>query len=241
MRSQPRYGRVIVVGGVVLPWWDVGTIYAWGDGLSTPVTLPLIYSLDASLTSALEIINSRLMRALGMRWAAILWSRSWMEVNPRVPFSISGVLMGTGVRIPAACAIDERVPAHTLSFIEWRLFESFTFVLVLLASALGTFLLFVPPYFLGSSNTWFIALMLTAFSILAVWPFSTTLGPMIVFVVINGCSNEGTCGSARVAIAVSMILTGWAGGFYAGSLALAAADMVATERLRKNRSPWAKV
>ncbi|KAJ4232038.1 hypothetical protein NW759_002430 [Fusarium solani] len=77
-------------------------------------------------------------------------------------------------------------------------------------------------------------------------------------------------GSARVAMAMSMILTGWAGGylmgapiagylleayggadaglqayrpamFYAGSLALGSAGMVATVRLRKNRSPWARL
>ncbi|KAK7419423.1 hypothetical protein QQX98_003375 [Neonectria punicea] len=234
-------------------------------------------------------------------------------------YRILGLLtLATG--LPAAWVIKERVPTHTPGFIEWRLFNSFTFVLVFLASALGTFPLFVPPFFLpmytkslgfssttgaglvagfnlasafgriacdfacdkfGSLNTLFISLVLTAVSMLAIWPSSTTLGPMILFVLVNGVSNGGffstmptvvsnVFGSARVAIAMSMILTGWTGGylmgapiagylleayggaeaglqayrpamFYAGSLALASGGMVATVRLHMNRSLWAKL
>ncbi|KAH6975999.1 major facilitator superfamily domain-containing protein [Ilyonectria sp. MPI-CAGE-AT-0026] len=370
------YGWVVVGGGAVLLWWAVGTTYAWGvmqtalveDGLSTPATLSFIGSLDAALMSALAIVNSRLMRALGMRWTAVLGVSvmggseilsSFAVKNIGALFFTSGVMMGTGclcgdcsmvqheawtcqwphvcrlniawgyrilglltlaTGLPAAWVIKERVPTHTPGFIEWRLFKSFTFVLVFLASALGTFPLFVPPFFLpmytkslgfssttgaalvagfnlasafgrigcgfacdkfGSLNTLFISLMLTAISMLVIWPSSTTLGPMIFFVLVNGMSNGGffstmptvvsnVFGSARVAIAMSMILTGWTGGylmgapiagylleayggadaglkayrpamFYAGSLALASGGMVATVRLRKNRSPWAKL
>ncbi|EEU39145.1 uncharacterized protein NECHADRAFT_94539 [Fusarium vanettenii 77-13-4] len=233
--------------------------------------------------------------------------------DSRSPYSLA-----TG--LPAAWAIRERAPTHTPRFIEWQLFKSFTFDLVFLASAVGTFPLFVPPFFLplytkslgfssttgaglvagfnlasafgriacglacdklGSLNTLFLSLILAAITMLAIWPASTTLAPMIAFVLINGVSNGGffstmptvvgnVFGSARVAMAMSMILTGWAGGylmgapiagylleayggadaglqayrpamFYAGSLALGSAGMVATVRLRKNRSPWARL
>ncbi|KAF5009601.1 hypothetical protein FDECE_4206 [Fusarium decemcellulare] len=382
------YGWVIVGSGAVMLWWALGTTYAWGvmqralveDGLSTPATLSFIGSLNAALMSALAIVNSRLMRAIGMRRTAVLGVTvmggseilsSFAVKNLGALFFTSGVLMGlvsacaqlrglanglmfagagfggatlsfavdaliqrlniswayrilglltlvTG--LPAAWAIRERAPTYTPGFIEWRLFRSFTFDLVFLASAIGTFPLFVPPFFLplytnslgfssttgaglvagfnlasavgriacglacdklGSLNTLFISLILAAVSMLAIWPASTTLAPMIVFVLINGVSNGvffstmptvvgNVFGSARVAIAMSMILTGWAGGylmgapiagylleayggadaglqayrpamFYAGSLALGSAGMVAAVRLRKNRSPWARL
>lgn len=105
-----------------------------------------------------------------------------------------------------------------------------TFVLVFFAGALGTFPLFVPPFFiplyaksiglssstgagllagfnfssavgrigcgilcdkLGPLNTLFLSLILTGFSMLALWPVSTTLAPLAAFVILNGISNGG--------------------------------------------------
>ncbi|GKT62942.1 major facilitator superfamily transporter [Colletotrichum tofieldiae] len=228
------------------------------------------------------------------------------------------VTLATG--LPAAWLIKERVPVRSSGFVEWRLFKNFTFLLVFLAGAVGTFPLFVPPFFLplysksiglssstgaglvagfnfssavgriccgalcdafGALNVLFVSLALSAVSILAIWPASTTLGPMVVFVVINGISNGGffstmptvvgnVFGSARVSVAMSMIVTGWAGGylmgapiagylleayggaenglqayrpamFYAGSLSLAAAGLVALVRFRINHRILAKI
>jgi predicted MFS family arabinose efflux permease len=58
----------------------------------------------------------------------------------------------------------------------------------------------------------------------ALWPISNSLASLIVFVIINGASNGGffatmptvignVFGSARVAVAMGMIVTGWAGGY----------------------------
>lgn len=144
-----------------------------------------------------------------------------------------------------------------------RLFKSLTFDTIFLASAIGTFPLFVPPFFLplytrqlslpsgagaallagfnlasaagriacgvlcdrlGALNTLFLVMSLTAVSMLAIWPASTTLGPLVVFVIVNGVANGGffstmptvvgnVFGSARVAVAMSMTVTGWAGGY----------------------------
>jgi len=77
---------------------------------------------------------------------------------------------------------------------------------------------------IGSLNTLFISFTLTALSMLVIWPASTTLAPMIIFVLVNGVSNGGffstmptvvvdVFGSARVSIAMGMIVTGWAGGY----------------------------
>ncbi|KAK1997021.1 MFS general substrate transporter [Colletotrichum falcatum] len=228
------------------------------------------------------------------------------------------VTLATG--LPAAWLIKERVPVRNSGFVEWRLFKSFSFLVVFLAGAVGTFPLFVPPFFLplysksiglssstgaglvagfnfssaigrigcgtlcdtfGALNVLCVSLVLSAVSMLAIWPASTTLGPMIVFVVVNGISNGGffstmptvvgnVFGSARVSVAMSMIVTGWAGGylmgapiagylleayggadnglqayrpamFYAGSLSLAASGLIALVRFRLNQSIWARI
>lgn len=73
-------------------------------------------------------------------------------------------------------------------------------------------------------NTILVSLVLTAITMLAIWPTSTELGPLIAFVIINGAANGAffstmptaiskVFGSARVAIAMSMVVTGWVGGY----------------------------
>ncbi|KAH8647900.1 major facilitator superfamily domain-containing protein [Xylariales sp. PMI_506] len=222
--------------------------------------------------------------------------------------------------LPAAWLIRELNPIRTAGFIDWRLFKDPGFLLVFSVGAVGTFPLFVPPFFIplyaksmglssstgagllaafnfssavgrifcgylcdriGPLNALFAALCLTAISMLAMWPVSTTLVPLAIFVVINGAANGGffatmptvvgnTFGSARVSVAMGMIVTGWVGGylmgapiagylldayggsdsglqayrpaiFFAGSLALAAAALVTVMRFRTNRSLFAKV
>lgn len=76
----------------------------------------------------------------------------------------------------------------------------------------------------GSLNTLFASMLLGAISMLALWPASTTFGPMVAFVIINGAANGGffavmptvvgnVFGSARVSVAMGMIATGWMGGY----------------------------
>ena len=59
---------------------------------------------------------------------------------------------------------------------------------------------------------------------LTIWPVSNSLAPLIVFVIVNGAANGGffstmptvvgsVFGSARVGVAMGMIITGWAGGY----------------------------
>jgi MFS family permease len=128
----------------------------------------------------------------------------------------------------------------------------------------------------GPLNSLFTSLMLSAISMLALWPASTSLAPLIVFVVVNGAGSGGffaimptvvgnVFGSARVSVAMGMIVTGWTGGylmgapiagyileayggdksgfrayrpaiFYAGSMALGSAILVAFVRLRMSKS-----
>ncbi|GKT89108.1 major facilitator superfamily transporter [Colletotrichum tofieldiae] len=206
------------------------------------------------------------------------------------------VTLATG--LPAAWLIKERVPVRSSGFVEWYVHaliprprlpvhrpllldgrgpgRGFNF-----SSAVGRICCGALCDAFGALNVLFVSLALSAVSILAIWPASTTLGPMVVFVVINGISNGGffstmptvvgnVFGSARVSVAMSMIVTGWAGGylmgapiagylleayggaenglqayrpamFYAGSLSLAAAGLVALVRFRINHRILAKI
>ncbi|GIJ91408.1 hypothetical protein Asppvi_010373 [Aspergillus pseudoviridinutans] len=128
---------------------------------------------------------------------------------------------------------------------------------------------------LGSLNTLFLSLLLSALSIFVLWPVSSSIGPLVAFVVINGSANGGffstmptvvgnVFGSARMPVAVGMIVSGWLGGyllgapiagyilnasggqgggigayrpaiFYAGSMATAATVLAAVVRMKVDR------
>lgn len=81
---------------------------------------------------------------------------------------------------------------------------------------------------IGSLNALSISLLINAITMLALWPASTTLAPLIVFVVLNGAANGGffstiptvvgnVFGSQRVSVAMAMVVTGWGGGYLMGS------------------------
>ncbi|TFB01375.1 putative transporter [Trichoderma ghanense] len=80
----------------------------------------------------------------------------------------------------------------------------------------------------GALNVLFCSLLINAVTMLALWPASTTLAPLTVFVVLNGAANGGffstmptvvgnVFGSQRVSVAMAMIVTGWGGGYLMGS------------------------
>ncbi|OAA72004.1 Major facilitator superfamily domain, general substrate transporter [Akanthomyces lecanii RCEF 1005] len=142
------------------------------------------------------------------------------------------------------------------------------------SSAVGRILCGLLSDKAGPINTMFGCLLVSSLGMLVLWPTSTTVGPLAVFAVVNGAANGGffstiptvvgnVFGSARVVVALGMIVTGWAGGylmgapiagyildayggqagglhayrpamFYAGSLALAAAVLVGFIRFRMN-------
>lgn len=92
------------------------------------------------------------------------------------------------------------------------------------ASAFGRILCGFMADKVGALNTLFVSFIVTALSMLALWPASTTIGPLALFVVINGAANGGffstmptvvgnVFGSARMGVAMAMIVTGWTGGY----------------------------
>ncbi|KAI0868613.1 major facilitator superfamily transporter [Hypoxylon argillaceum] len=394
------YGWVVVASCAILSWWTIGTSYSWGviqgalvdEGLSTPAVLSFVGALGPTLLAAVAILNSRIMRMIGVRYTGMLgvFLIGLAEILAgfavkSVPglFVTEGVLLGLGfgtfqvtsstpaqyfskkrglangvvfagggfggavlslvldplirssgpawafrflglstlaTGLPAAWFLKERTAIRKGGFVEWRLFKDPSFVFVFVGGAIGTFPLLVPPFFIplfanaiglssatgagllagfnfasaigrifsgilcdkiGPLNALFLALTLAAVSMLAIWPVSTTLGPLAVFSVINGMANGGffstmptvvgNCfGSARVTVAMGMIVTSWSGGyllgapiagylldayggqdsgfqayrpamFYAGSLALGAAGFIELVRFRANRNFFARL
>jgi MFS family permease len=82
--------------------------------------------------------------------------------------------------------------------------------------------------YIGPLNTIFIAMLVNAMTMLSIWPASDTLAPLVAFAIINGVANGsfftsmptavGTLyGSARVPVAMGMVITGWTGGYFAGA------------------------
>lgn len=77
---------------------------------------------------------------------------------------------------------------------------------------------------MGALNTLTTALVLTTLSMFALWPASTSLAPLAVYVIVSGMANGAffstiptvvgnVFGSARVTVAMGMVATSWGGGY----------------------------
>ncbi|PMB66701.1 Monocarboxylate transporter 4 [Beauveria bassiana] len=97
-----------------------------------------------------------------------------------------------------------------------------------LSSAIGRILCGFCCDRFGPVNVLLASLLLSAFSMLVIWPVSQSLTPLAVFCILNGVSNGGffSCtptvatsifGSQRVSVVMGMIMTAWAGGYLLGS------------------------
>ncbi|KAH8815582.1 putative monocarboxylate transporter [Xylogone sp. PMI_703] len=267
------------------------------------------------------IANGIVFAAGGLGGTVISFAMNGLisSLGPEWTFRVIG-LTTLGTALPAAWLIKERAPIRSSTFIEWRLFKDIQFVILFLVGAIGTFPLFVPPFFLplystslglsasagaglvagfnfasmlgrlgcgflsdaiGPVNTLLLTLALSSLSTFVIWPFSDSLAPLVAFVVINGSANGGffstmptvvsrVFGSARVGVAMGMIVSGWAGGyllgspiagyllaahggqyaglkayhpaiFYSGSMALGAGLLVSLLRWRMDKSPFKKL
>lgn len=81
--------------------------------------------------------------------------------------------------------------------------------------------------YLGPVNILTVTLLLNGLSMLVLWPFSTSVGPLVVFAIWNGAANggffaliptvvNGVFGTLKVPTAMSMVVTGWIGGYLFG-------------------------
>ena len=109
------YGWVVVAACSVLAWWAMGTTYSWGvmqdalvvRGLSTPAVLSFIGGLSAGLVGAMAIVNSWIIRGVGVRCAGMVGVgliggsevlSSFAVNNLGALFFTSGALLGMGIR-----------------------------------------------------------------------------------------------------------------------------------------------
>lgn len=99
------------------------------------------------------------------------------------------------------------------------------------SSALGRLLCGLCCDLLGPVNTLFMSVLLSGLSMIIIWPVSTSIGPLVVFVIVNGMANGGffstmptvvgnVFGSTRVSVAMGMTVTGWAGGYLLVSISV---------------------
>ena len=81
---------------------------------------------------------------------------------------------------------------------------------------------------MGPLNTFFITMVLNALSVLAIWTVSDSLGPLILFAIINGVSNgafftalptvvASMVGPGLAVVAMNMNITGWTAGYLLGT------------------------
>lgn len=109
------YGWVIVPACAVLAWWAMGTTYSWGvlqdalvlEGLSTPAVLSFIGGLSTGLVGAMAVVNSWIIRGVGVRCAGMAGVAlmggseilsSFAVRNLGALFFTSGALLGLGIR-----------------------------------------------------------------------------------------------------------------------------------------------
>lgn len=201
--------------------------------------------------TVMAIALEALVRRVGVAWT----------------FRVQGLLT-IGVGLPAAWFMVDRVPIRGMAipFVDLEMFKSVPFTACFIAGAIGTFALFVPPYYLplfaesielssstgaalvsafnacnafgrfvggplcdriGPANTFVIMMALNAISMLAIWPVSQSLPPLVVFAIINGIANgafftvfptvvAGIFGPGRAAVAMSMAVSGWTAGYLLG-------------------------
>ena len=123
-------------------------------GVSTGLGSSLSYTMSNTLP--VQWFNSKLGTAnglvklgggLGSTIMALVVQALIDRVGIPWTFRIIGfITLTTGV--PAALLIRERAPSNNARFIDLSLFKSVPFSCVFLAGAVGTFALFVPPFFL---------------------------------------------------------------------------------------------
>jgi MFS family permease len=226
----------------------------------------IVYAGGGLGGAVISFVMNALIQKVGVAWT----------------FRIIGLMtLATGV--PGAWLVKERAPIKKSVFIDRyalsalfvfleitrtnifssRLLRDWRFIVLFSASAIATFPLFVPPFFLplygksigltsstgaalvagfnfasavgrigcglmcdkiGPLNTLLISLLVSAGSMLVMWPVSSTIGPLAAFTVINGIANGGffstmptvvgsVFGSVRVGVALGMVVSGWSGGY----------------------------
>jgi MFS family permease len=167
-------------------------------GLGIAMTYTVANALPVQYFSAhLGLANGlvKLGGGVGGCVMAIALEAMYQRVGIAWTFRIQGLLT-IAMGLPAAWMQKERVPLRNMPFVDWSMFRSVPFVATFIASAIGVFTLFVPPYYLPlfaqsiglSSGTG--AALVAAFNAcnaigrFIAGPLCDKLGPLNMFVVV---------------------------------------------------------
>jgi len=274
-RVTSLFGVTLMGLGLIFAGWsteNVGGLFAT-VGVVSGVGISFAYNINNSLpvqyfSGRLGLANGlvKLGGGIGGMVMAIALDALVRHVGIAWTFRIQGFMtIATG--LPAAWFMKDRVSLRSAPFFDFSMFRSLPFTAVFVAGAIGTFALFVPPFYLplfaqslgqssstgaalvaafnacnaigrfaggplcdkiGPANTLLITMILNAVSMLAIWPVSSTLAPLLVFAVVNGVANgsfftvfptvvASIFGPGRAAVAMSMSISGWTVGYLLGA------------------------
>ena len=205
----------------------VGLMVGLGNGLVYTITnvLPVQY-FSGKIGLANGLI--KLGGGIGGTVMAVALEALVQKVGIAWTFRIQG-LMTIASGLPAAWFMKDRVATRNIPFAELSMFRNLQFSAVFVAGSIGTFALFVPPYYLplfaqsiglqsktgailvaafnlcnavgrfaggavcdklGPINTFLVTMVLNAVTMLGIWPVSNTLGPLIVFAILNVSTRQ---------------------------------------------------
>lgn len=126
------YGWVIIASGAVMFWWAGGTVYSWGvmqealvrEDVGSPAVLSFVGSLASALVSAMAVFNARLMRALGVKWTAVVGVSLLGGSDVLSGFAVkslgglfvtSGVVTGLGLRYVRVVCMPREIMTLTVA------------------------------------------------------------------------------------------------------------------------------
>ncbi|KIK54668.1 hypothetical protein GYMLUDRAFT_176845 [Collybiopsis luxurians FD-317 M1] len=253
--SVKNVGGLFVTNGIIV-------------GLGTSMSFMLCSTLPSQYFKRKRgLANGAVFGASGIGGAVLSVAQNYLidSLGVAWTFRIIGLSIWA-LTFPACYFLKDRLRRATAT-IEWSLFLDPRFVMLALGSAIGTFPLLVPPFFLplytdslglaasvgsillavfnvssalgrisfgalcdvcGPITSLSLALIVGALSLLAIWPVSSSLAPLVVFTILNGFGNGGffstipsvvahMYGPIRVTTVFSMVLTGWAAGYLLGA------------------------
>jgi MCP family monocarboxylic acid transporter-like MFS transporter 3 len=123
-------------------------------GLIAGLGIAIVYSVTNALpfqyfSARLGLANGliKLGGGVGGCVMAIALEAMYQRVGIAWTFRLQG-LMILLIGMPAAWMLKDRVPLRNVPFVDWSMFRSVPFIATFIASAIGVFALYVPPYYL---------------------------------------------------------------------------------------------
>jgi MFS family permease len=123
-------------------------------GLLCGLGMAMVYAVTNALpvqyfSARLGLANGiiKLGGGVGGCVMAIALEGMYQRVGIAWTFRIQG-LMTLALGLLAAWMLKDRVPLKNVPFVDWSMFRSVPFIATFIASAIGVFALFVPPYYL---------------------------------------------------------------------------------------------